>query len=186
MLYQDDPSLDVLILKQGIIKIYDVDSHGNEKILHLLRPYGIAPLAFFSGGNVPMQWFYAALTDCDVCVLTSDELSAQILSDSEMSVQLMNWFSLEVHELLVRLSSFGKTNAREKVRAALKFLAKHYADQRRSGWKRVMFPVNQQMLADMTGLTRESIATIMRDLQASESVRRPRQTILELNPAVFH
>lgn len=181
MLYKGDAPIDALILKQGTIKVYDVDKEGREKILHLMRPAGLVPFAFFSGGHVDTRWYYAALTDCDVCVIPVENLQRQMEANSELAIYMMNWFSREVHELLVRLSSLGKTNIRGKVLAALKFLAVHHASERRSGWLRVNFPVNHQLLADMTGVTRESIATIMRDFQKQGAVRNPRQTILEIN-----
>jgi CRP/FNR family transcriptional regulator len=181
ILYQGDPPLDVLLLKSGVIKIYDIDEQGNEKILHLLKPWAILPLAFFSGNDVPTRWFYAALTDCDVCVLPTEKLTPKLAAESELILLLTHWFSTEVHELLVRLSSLGKTTSRDKLLAALMFLATKHATQRRSGWMRVTFPVNHQLLADMSGITRESAAMVMKQFKDEQLVRHPRMTILEIN-----
>jgi len=181
ILYQGDTPTEVLVLRTGVIKLYDIDDQGNEKILHLVKPHAIVPFAFFSGGDRPIQWFYTALTDCDVCVLPLDEILDRLSHDAELTGYLMNWFSLEVHELLVRLSSLGKTNSHDKLKAALRFLGTFHSIRRRSGWRRVMFPVNHQLLADMTGITRESTAMAMKDFQQDGLVRNPRQTILEID-----
>jgi CRP-like cAMP-binding protein len=186
MLYQGDTPQEVYVLKEGVIKIYDIDEQGNEKVLHLLKPYSIAPFASFSGNGATIQWFYSALTDCKVCVVPIEDFNKQMKADNDLALYLMNWFSSEVHELLVRLSSLGKTNARDKVVAALKFLSTLHATQRRSGWSRVAFPVSHQLIADLTGVTRESAATIMRELSSEEIVRNPRQTILEINLDKLH
>jgi CRP/FNR family transcriptional regulator len=180
MLYRADPLLEVLVLQNGIIKIYDLDTQGNEKILHLLKPPAIAPLAFFSGNSKTIRWFYTALTDCDVAVVPYETLQKWLHENSRLTVQLMQWFSLEVHEVLVRLSSLGKTNARGKLRAALLFLGEGHTHERHGGWQRVSFPVSHQLLADLTGLTRESVATIIKELIESGAVRQPKQTILEI------
>lgn len=179
--YQGDAVQDAFILKRGAIKVYDIDEQGNEKILHILKPYAVLPFAFFSGRDQTTRWFYNALTDCDICVMPAEKLTDQMLKNSRLMLELVNWFSLEVHELFVRLNSLGKTNARDKVTAALKFLAARHATQRHSGWNRVNFAVNHQLIADMTGITRESAAIIMRDLQTEKIIRNPRQTILEIN-----
>lgn len=181
MLYEGDTLFDVFILKSGIIKIYDIDEQGNEKILHLVKPQAIIPFVFFSGGKESIKWFYAALTDCEICVLPFDILMRRMRENNDLAIQLMNWFSLEVHELLVRLSSLGKTNTQDKLLAALRFLSIHHATQRHSGWWRVSFPVNHQLLADMTGVTRESTAMIMKEFREQHIIRNPRQTILEIN-----
>lgn len=181
ILYEGDMPLDVLILMNGIVKVYDIGEQGNEKVLHLLKSSSVLPLAFFSGDNIATRWFYAALTDCEICVLPREQLIARMRASNELTFYLMNWFSREVHELLVRLSSLSKTNSRGKIVAALKFLATHHAQRRTRCWWRVTLPVNQQLLADMTGITRESAATIMRQLQAAKLVRVPRLTVLEIN-----
>jgi CRP/FNR family transcriptional regulator len=181
IIYQGDEPQEALILKKGIVKLYDIDDQGNEKILHIFKPYAVLPFAFFSGDAQPTRWFYSALTDCDICILPADKLAELMSSSGKLTLDLVSWFSLEVHELLMRLNSLGKTNAKAKVTAALKFLDAKHSTPRRSGWMRVNFAVNHQLIADMTGLTRESTAMIMRDFQKRGLIRNPKQTILEIN-----
>lgn len=183
--YQGDKPHEVAILNDGYIKAYDIDQQGNEKILHILKPGALVPLSIFSGSHNDIKWFYAALTDCDVYVLSIDKIQEMVSSNNEFTLFLMHWFALEVHELLIRLSSLGKTSAKDKIAAALRFLAVHVSQKRPSGWKRVNFPVNHQLLADMTGVTRKSAAMIMKDLVQQGYVRNPRQTILEIKDESF-
>ena len=181
ILYEGDSVAEVFVLKKGVVKLYDIDDQGNEKILHIVKGPAIVPFAFFSGDNIPTQWFYTAMTDCDAYVIPHDALRQSMLDDAELSTYLNQWFSQEVHELLVRLSSLGKTNSRDKLEAALKFLASCHGKKRRDGWYRVDFPVSHQMLADMVGITRESSAMVMKELQDEKIVRNPKQTVLEID-----
>lgn len=181
IMYQSDVPYDVIVLEEGVVKIHDIDEQGNEKILHLLKPYAILPFAFFSGGKDEMRWFYTALTDCDVRVMPMSELMKRMEANCELTLYLMHWFSDEVHELLTRLSSLGKTNSHDKIMAALKFLALNHAKERRSGWWRIAIPVNHQLIADMVGVTRENTAMVMKEFTRQGIVRNPRQTILEVN-----
>jgi len=179
--YAGDYPHDVFILGDGIVKVHDINEQGNDKILHLLKAPALLPFAFFSNSSVPTQWFYTALTDCDVWTLPAKELRAAMAKDFALTQFLTEWFSQEVHEMLVRISSLGKTTAHDKIKSALTFLAVHHAHQRRSGWRRVLFPVSHQMLADMSGITRERAAIVMKELQDFGVVRNPRLTILEIN-----
>lgn len=182
LLYQGDVPYEVLVLRSGVVKIYDIDENDNEKILQLMGPGAILPLAFFSGENEPTHWFYAAVVECDVYALPASELTKSMRADSDLALYLTHWFSKEMHELLVRLSSMGKTNARDKMLAILKFLSVHFADQLpRSRWQRVTFPVSHQFLANMTGITRESAAATMKLFQREHTARYPRQAVLEIN-----
>jgi CRP-like cAMP-binding protein len=115
-----------------------------------------------------------------VYVIPQTELREMVRANWQLSEALTSTFSYDVHELLVRLSSLGKSNARDKVIAALKFLLVCHASERRTGWWRVNFAVSHQLIADLCGITRESTALVMKDLQTEEIVRNPRITILEI------
>jgi CRP/FNR family transcriptional regulator len=183
VLHQGHPVSEVLVLRAGIIRMYDINEQGTEKIVHLLKPGAILPLAFFSGNKSTTQWFYAALTDCEVCAVPFQKLTARMQVEPKLATLLINWFSAEVLELLVRLSSPVKTNTRGKLLAALKFLAMHHAVEQQNSWWQVSFPVNHQLLAEMTGMIRESAAAGMKHLQDEGIVRYARLTILEINLA---
>lgn len=182
ILYEGDVPESVYIIKTGVVKMYDLDDQGNEKILHIMKSPALIPFMFFTIEAVPLKWYYTALTDCDMYVLSREDLLDKVRENGLLAAQLMSWFSREVHELLVRLSSLGKTNARDKITAALRFFAVEHCVTRRSGWMRVNFPVNHQLIADMTGITRESATAALKDLRENKIIRNPRVTILELNP----
>lgn len=185
ILYQDDMPVDVYVLNKGVIKMYDIDFQGNEKVLHLLRPAAILPLAFFSGPNHATQWFYATLTECEVYVVPFDRLVARMRGDSDLALFLMRWFSQEVHELLLRLSSLQKSSARDKVIAALKFLYVRHSAPLHGSWRRVPFPVSHQLLAGMTGITRESVTMNLGALEEEDLVRTASFVTLDIHSKVL-
>lgn len=181
ILYEGDTPSEVFVIKSGVVKLYDIDDQGNEKILHIVKTPAVVPFAFFAGGERAIYWFYAALTDCELYVLSQERLVQAMLADGELALFLINSFTTDVHELLVRLGSLEKTNTRDKIIASLAFLSVHHADRRRNGWRRVSFPTNHQLLADISGITRESASVVMKELQDEKIIRNPRLAILEIN-----
>jgi CRP/FNR family transcriptional regulator len=181
ILYEGDPLPEVFIIKSGAVKLYDIDSQGNEKVLHIAAYPAVIPFAFFSGEDSIIRWFYSALTDCDLYVLDYEKLRELMFSDSGSAQFLVNNFSRDVHELLIRLSSLGKTVVHDKIITALNFLVNYHTKPLQNGWWRVLFAINHQLLADMAGVTRESTALVMKDLQDKKIIRSPQQTILEIN-----
>lgn len=181
IIYAGDQTAEVLILKSGIVKVHDIDESGNEKILHIVKPFAIIPFVFFSGSKGGTKWFYTAVTDTKMHVLPVSSLNEAILADPKLGMYLMHSFSQDMHELLVRLSSLGKTITRDKLTAALKFLAVCHATSDKAQWRQVSFPVSHQLLADMTGVTRESAAISMKELEDDNIVRYPKVTTLEIN-----
>lgn len=179
--YEGDEVRDVFVIKKGVIKVYDIDEQGNEKVLHIIKAPALFPFAFFTGVDSTTNWFYGALTDCDVYILDQKVLRKQIQTDSKLALTLTENFSEDVHELLVRLSSLGKTTKHDKLLVALRFLVVRHATQRPSGWWRVQFSINHQLLADLVGVTRESVAVVMKELQDKKIIRNPRVTTLEID-----
>lgn len=179
--YEGDAPTEIYIIDSGIVKIHDIDDQGNEKILHLVNKGSILPFSFFTGEGVPTHWFYTALTDCEVYMVPFSRLTDAMRADSQLTLELMHWFSSEVHEIMTRLSSLNKTNTKDKLLAALQFLAAHHCQKRQGDWQRVDFAVTHQLLADISGITRESVAIGMKDLQAGHIARTRRLGELEIN-----
>jgi CRP/FNR family cyclic AMP-dependent transcriptional regulator len=183
--YQDDALTEAYVLKDGIMKVYDIDDQGNEKILHLLKKPSVLPFVAFASEETPVQWFYAALTDCDVYALPAATLMHAIYSDSSLAIALTKQLHETTQQLLTRLSSIEKARTPEKLLAAIKFLGESCAMERRNGWRRIQFAVTQQMLADMAGVTRESAAMGMRALEHKRMVRVPKFNTLEVSPRLL-
>lgn len=181
ILYEGDTPQEVFILKSGIVKLYDIDDQGSEKILHLVKPPAVIPFAFFSGMHDPLHWFYTTLTDCELYVVPATELKDMTHANSNLAEILTNHFSDDVHELLVRLNSLSKTNTQDKVIAVLRFLMARHTTERRAGWWRVNFPINHQLIADLCGITRESTSIVMKEFLDKKITRVPKLATLEIN-----
>ena len=181
ILHEGDNPLDAFILKSGVVKMCEESERG-EKILHLLRHSAVMPLAFFSGPHQIIRWAYMTLTDCEVFVLPYESMLQKMREDSDFALYLMHWFSVEVHELLLRLSSMEQTTVKDKVVSALKFLAERHTVPRRDGWRRVAFPVSHQLIASMVGASRESVTMSLGDLQKERIIKSERFTTLDINP----
>jgi CRP-like cAMP-binding protein len=181
LLYGGDPVTDLYLLKKGVAKVYDIDHEGNEKVLHILKPPCIIPLTSLRRGRQSTEWFYSTITDCDVYAVPYAEAEQRITSDCKLAAYLIRQNADEMHELLVRLSSLGKTDARGKLAQVLRYLAVCHARERHGGWRQISFPVGHQLLADMIGMTRESTAISMKGLRERNIVRYPRATQLEIH-----
>lgn len=181
LLYQGDKVADIFYLCEGIVKMYDIDDAGNEKILHIFKSPAFLPLALFSDPEVTIRWFYASVTDCDIAVISRKELDTLLRDDYETAQYLMRWYSQEVHEVLTRLNSLSKTYAKDKIIAALKYLVTFHVRTDRGRWFRVTFPITHQFLADFTGVSRESVTACLHDLQEDKLIKMATQSALLIN-----
>jgi len=180
VLYEGDMATDLQVLTTGIIKVYDIDDKGQEKILQLIKAPAILPLNCLLSSTQPSDWYYASLTNCTVSLFSLEDLHEQMKQRPDLNTYIVNWLATETHELLVRLDGMNKTEAKDKILSILKFLRVYYAGPERRGWQRIEFPITHQFLADMAGLARESVSIQMSQLQ-KEKVIRSKRPFLELH-----
>ncbi len=171
----------IYILKTGTVIM--VSPKGtSQSILHVVRPLALMPFAFFSGPKAISQWSYLSYTDCELYILKPEKVRNLLQSDGQLALDLTAWFSFQVHELLIRLSSLSKSDIKEKMTAALKFLMVYHTGKRsKDGWAAVSFPITHQFIADMTGVTREGVSINMPYFQKQGVIRAPRPSALEIN-----
>jgi len=185
IIYEGDPTVEVYVIKSGVIKLHHPNGQG-DKVLHLLKFPAVLPLAYFSGGNKATRWTYTALTDCELYVFRVEVLRELMLGDAQTVRYLVNHFSEDVHEVLVRLESLGKSDMNAKLGSALRYLAAVHGKKWRGAWVRIPFTVTNQLLADMIGVTRESASTAMKTLADKNIARYPRFAQLEINVNNLH
>lgn len=184
ILYPDDPTSHLFLIKKGAVTMHDVDGRQHHKTLHIFGPPALFPMVSFASDTASASWFYTTLMKTEVYLLPYLELKQRLEEPDSAATynlllkQLLN----EVHELIVRISSSTKTNSLGRLVAALKFLAAHHSQPRPGGWVCITFSVSHQLLADMTGLARETVTLSMKQLQQCDCVRYVSVARLEVQP----
>lgn len=182
LLYAEDTITEVFILTSGVVKLFDIDDKGQEKILQIIKAPAIIPLDCLFSRPHTIRWFYGALTDVDAFSFSANELHDRIKKNPDLGEYVINWLAIESHELLVRIDGMNKTSAKEKILSVLKFLAVYYSGPDKRGWREIEFPVTHQFLADIAGIARESVSIQMARLQ-KEKIVKGRRSILKVNDA---
>lgn len=174
----DEPQ-HVFFVVKGYLKYYDIDEHGNEKIMFLVGPDNIFPMMYAFGVSKEVQAFYATIGATTVLAVPLQEFKEVIATNIEFLTRLTRWFLSEIYELVYHISSLEKTDAREKILRALKYFCVHYSEPYGS-WRRIILPVTHQFLADFTGLARETVSTTMHELAQEKLVRLGKGHKLEI------
>lgn len=174
--YDGDQPQYVFFVAKGHVRYYDIDSEGNEKILHIVGPDNLFPMLFAFGVTDQVSGFYASLEKVEVVAVPLKDFNELRQHDVEFANDLTYWFLTEINHLVYRIASLQKTDAHDKVLHALGYLAAVYG-HRVNGWQRLDFPITQQFIADLTGLARETVSNTMHELEEQKLVK-PRKTHL--------
>ncbi len=177
--YQGDKPHHVFFVLKGHIKYYDINENGNEKILHIIGPDNIFPMLYAFGVSSEIGAFYSSIDAVEVIAIPLQEFRHATETNIKFSNQLTRWFLTEVEQLVFRINSFEKTDSHFKILHALKYLSLNYGHTV-SGWQRLNFTATQQFIGDFTGLTRETVSTIMNELEKAGVIRSSKGRLIEI------
>ena len=184
ILYPGDVITSVFIVKKGAILLYDIDDSGTTKVLYILGKNSVFPLmSALDTPGASAAWFYEALEDTELHMIPyADFRECLHKDDGTIHRKLMQDFMDDVFELVTRINSLSNGTSLMKLSGTLKFLAKkHGKTVAGTNWSRVNFPVSHQLLANMTGLTRETITHSIGTIQKADAIHYTRNSRLSIN-----
>lgn len=183
IIYDGDQPTQVAFVKSGAIKFYDIDSDGNEKILHIGGEGSIAPLFYSFEDKPAVDAYYATLCKTDVLLVPLAQFREKLNTSSQFAADTLRWYATEMDHVVLRLKSMEKSTAKQKILQALYYLSDQHATRSivKGEWYRINFPVTQQTLANLTGLTRETVNITLNDPDCQDFVRNKRGQRFEIN-----
>ena len=187
VIYPDDQGPTLYLIKNGAVSMDTINEAGDRKILYIFGPSSLFPMTSFLDKTVTSSWFYTTLIDTELYVIPYEELVEKLKEVDGFTAYnaLLSQILSEVHELLLHISDHAKTDSNEKLISMLLFLLEHHTRRTSSPWRTVRFPVTHQLLADMTGLTRETVSLGLKEFAAKRLLRYKERGKLELNVAHF-
>lgn len=170
IVYDGDKPSHIMVVKSGAVKFYDTDNDGNEKIMHISGKGSIFPLFYAFENKDHVDSFYATLTPTELILVPMAEFRDKLRNSPAFAFEIIQWYAAQMDHIIKRLKSLERSGSRQKVLQALEYLAIDHAEKVGVRWYRTNLPITQQTLADMTGLTRETVNGTMRGL--TKTVRK--------------
>lgn len=183
IIYDGDQPAHVAFVKCGAVKFYDIDSEGNEKILHIGGEGSLAPLFYPFEDKPAVDAYYATLCKTEVLLVPLEEFRRKLRASPRFAAEVLRWYATEMDHIVTRLKSMEKSTARQKVLQALYYLSDQHATPNvtNGGWYHINFPVTQQTLANLTGLTRETVNVTLKDPECLQCIRNRRGQQFEVH-----
>lgn len=182
IIYHGDSPDYVMFIVSGAVKFYDIDKEGNEKIFHIGGPGSFFPLFYTFDVKPHVEAFYTTLQKSRFLMIPLKEFLECTQTNAEFTSRILTWYAQEMDHVVLRLKSLERSTAKDKLLQALLYLCEQHATIKvlRAGWWRVNFPLSQQTLAELTGLTRETVNMTLGELQKEGIVRVPKKMRLEI------
>lgn len=166
LLVQDERPRDIFFVKSGFIKGYDINIDGIEQHIWLGTKGDIIPYEWLFSAVPSTQLFYSAFTYLEVYVVNRQELLEFFGANPDVLMHIANDLASKLSELTEKLTATEKPKASEKIVYMLSILAKRFGKENLEQDKtQITVPLTQQDIANLLGLTRETVATELKKLK---------------------
>lgn len=172
ILYQGEKSYDVFRVVEGFIKVYDIDTQGNEKVVLVLGKGNIFPILPAMDSKNNDRYFYETLTKTNLETISRTVFRNRISKDSEFSLSVLSYFTHLIDDLFARIACIEATNSKHKVAQVLAYLVQHHGGTKKNNLRTIRVPVTHQLIADMAGIVRETASLQLKELENEQIVRK--------------
>ena len=183
--YQGDPLNQIYLIKKGFVKAYTILDSGDTRTIMFLSKGDIFPLAFsetMQWGEYKIRYFYQSLTEVDLAVITTSEMEEKIRTDTESLAIYMNYLSASNQAIMGQLEVMKNKKAIDKVAMLLPYLVNKAGHKIRPGVYELDLKLSHQEVADLSGVTRETTTTLVKQLEKEKIIDQKRGSwVINLN-----
>ncbi len=170
VLCQDEEPPGAFIVKSGIVKTYNLTSKGEEKPIGFSVNRDLFPLGWIFDMITSSQYYYEALTDCEMYCVPKDQLMQYLHANSEAMYEILDRRVWEMMFTQMRINALAQSKASEKIIHIIHYFSLCFGRDLRTDLVEIPLPITQQDVANFTGLTRETVSTEMKKLACDKII----------------
>ncbi|HEY5667844.1 MAG TPA: Crp/Fnr family transcriptional regulator [Candidatus Saccharimonadales bacterium] len=178
LLFQGEVPRYAYVVKIGTVKTYNISPLGEEQLISLSSQYDILPEAWFLGEASVAYYFYEAFTDCTVYTIPREELVKKVEESPEFTARVLKRFMRLYVGASVHINALEQPRSRDKLVHLLHYLMMRFGEDISPRKARINLRLTHQTLANMLGITRETIATEIARLRREKILDYRQQTYI--------
>ena len=156
VLFQGEVPRRVMMVRDGLIRAYTITSSGEERVVALYGKGDIFPLTWALGETSNTLFYYDAVTDSRLMLVTKEDFVAGISENTETLKAMLHFVGNQYTANMLRITGLEQSHAVEKIGFTLYYLLFRYGVEKRPGIFTINIKLTQLMIANLVGLTRES------------------------------
>lgn len=177
---EGEPGEGLFFVKSGRVKVYKLVEDGREKTLHFLNPGDVfAEVLLFDGGPYPAT--AETIEDAEIGLIKRADIEKLLLQNPSLTLKLLKIMSKRLRQAQLHVRDLALRDAYGCVASMLLKLAKDYGVETGEG-VRIDMQLTQQELANLVGVSRETVARILGEFRKSGCIALKRQQITVVDP----
>lgn len=186
ILYQGEVPRTTFVIKKGVVRIYDISSGGEEKIIAFSAKNEFLPAAWVFDKAPVALYYYEAFTDLEVYMVPREELREALSSDKDMMAYALDMYVTLYVGTTMHIYALEQTKASDKLLRVLQYLAVRFGEHVAGNLDRIDMRLTHQDLARMIGMTRETTAVELGKLKKRGVISYQNQRYLINTKKVIH
>jgi CRP-like cAMP-binding protein len=165
ILFQGEIPRKAFIIRDGVVRAYTVKTSGEEATVALFTKDDVLALTWLLDTTVNSLFYYEAVTDVRVMTMSKDEFHKSLYSSNSYLTEMLQYANKQYTSMLVRITGLSQSRAIEKISFTFYYLLFRYGKPSTSNMQQLDLKLNHLMIANLTGLTRESTTTNLKVLK---------------------
>ncbi len=166
IVFQGEAPRQAFVVKSGTVKAYNLSVNGDEKPVAFYQADNVFPASWVYGKTASSTYYYEAFTpEVEVYTIDRQEFTDFIKKRPELLYQELQRQLADQLGGSLRLNALQNSRARDKLIYTLHYLALSHGKAPSKGKIELTLDVTHQDLANLTGLTRETVATELNKLK---------------------
>jgi CRP/FNR family cyclic AMP-dependent transcriptional regulator len=165
ILFQGEIPRKAFIIRDGVVRAYTVKTSGEESTIALYTKDDIFPLSWLLDANANSLFYYEAVTDVRVMGVGKEDFNNAITQNTDQLGEMLRYVNKQYTSMLVRITGLSQSRAIEKISFTFYYLLFRYGLEMPDGMHQIDLKLNHLMIANLTGLTRESTTTNLKVLK---------------------
>jgi CRP-like cAMP-binding protein len=159
LLYQGEIPTMGFYVKRGIVKLYNITSQGEEKIVGYESAGGLLPIEWLFSRVQVALYYYDTFTDCEVVRVPKDDLISKLNPNPEAARAFLDRSVSMYIGATMHLHALEQSKARQKLLSIFQYLVLRFGKKVSDNSHSIELKLTHQEIANLIGTTRETTST---------------------------
>lgn len=182
LLFPDmEKPIPISYIVKGRVVQYSINDEGNRSIVNMFKSGAFFPLPV-AINDASIDYFFEADTDVEIRQVSAAQVRDFLRKEPDVMYDVLSRMYRGLDGLLGRMTQLLSGDAKGRVLYELYILSQRFGVPTGDG---IEVSVTAGRLAEMTGLTRETVSRTLKGLQVAGAVRLRRGVVTVLTPTVL-
>lgn len=171
LFYQGEVPQTAFFVKSGVIKVYNITTGGEEKIVSYESTDGILPTGWIFNKSPAAMFYYDTFTDCQLYSIPRKDLIDFINSHHAAATAILDRYISLYTGATMHLHALEQSRARDKLLHIFQYLVLRFGEKVGDTTYKIDLRLTHQDIANLIGITRETVTAEISKLTKSGTIK---------------